>query len=305
MQKTQQRLPDPDSSQNIFGQPLSIFGVPVDRDTIFSNSSDVYKSKIEKRQRSLIAKVTFVKFFLQDKEVIRCLTTGYSPISWVEQLLTGLAFLYFKRAIFIFTDRRILHVPTCFNRSPHSSVSQILYEDCANLAVKGRSLIVSYKNGRQESFAYMARKERKKIKAMIRHLPIKPKEAGRLQDRVHLCPSCARVLQKEAKQCRHCSLTFKTKRSAEIRTLLIPGGGYLYSRHPMLAMGLGTVEILLCSILASKAAGLSLFEGATKLPVVLLSALLLAMIKLISRFHTLELIRDFMPDTKDFTQRKL
>lgn len=305
MQKPKKRLPDPDSTQNIFGQPLTIFGLPVDRETIFFNEKNVYKAKIEKRQRHLIAKVTFIKFFLREGEMIRCLTTGYSPISWKEQLLTGLAFVYFKRAIFIFTDRRILHVPTSFNRSPHSSVSQIMYEDCAGITVKGSSLVVSYKNGQQEAFGYMGRGERKKIRSLIQELPIRPKAAGRLQGRVHLCPSCARVLQKGAKQCSHCLLTFKTRRGAAIRSLLIPGGGYLYSRHPMLAMTLGAFEIALIGIAVARATGVSNLGGTANLPVVLFALLLLIMIKGVMRFHTLELIRDFMPDTKDFTQRKI
>lgn len=305
MQKTQRRLPTPEQTQNIFGLPLSIFGLPVDRDTIFLNERNIYKSKIEKRQRHLIAKITFIKFFLNHGEVIRTITTGYSPISWMEQLLTGLAFLYFKRAIFIFTDQRILHVPTSFNRSPHSSVSQIMYEDCAAIAIKGSALIISYKNGRQETFPYVARKERKKIRALIQQLPIKPKEAGRLQERVYLCPSCARVLPKGTKKCDHCQLPFKNRLCAQIRALLIPGGGYLYSGHPILALGLGAFEIALVGIVVAKATGYSQFGWISNLPVVLSSILMFILIKWISRFHTLELIRDYMPDTKDFTQRKI
>ena len=39
----------PNGNMNIFGRPLSIFGVPVERDTIFSNHKGVYKNHIEKR----------------------------------------------------------------------------------------------------------------------------------------------------------------------------------------------------------------------------------------------------------------
>ena len=104
----------PTDSLNIFGQPLSIFGVPVERDTIFSDHKGNYRNRVEKRQRQLIVKTTFVKFFLSHDERILCLTTAYSPISVLEQVLTGPAFLFFKRALLVFTDKRILHIPTYF-----------------------------------------------------------------------------------------------------------------------------------------------------------------------------------------------
>jgi hypothetical protein len=294
-----------ENAQNIFGQPLTIFGVPVDRETIFTNEKNIYKAAIEKRQRQLIAKITFIKFFLKDGEVIRCLTTGYSPIRWLEQLLTGLAFVYFKRALFIFTERRILHIPTSFNRSAHSSVSQILYEDCTGISLKGRSLIVAYKNGSQETFLYTGRKERKKLKALISGLPIRPKEAGRLQQRVYLCPGCTNVLQKSWRQCRSCLLAFKSKRAALASALLLPGGGYFYSRHPLIGLGLGIIEMLLMGLLVIYFTKFSRLYENLGLPTIAGAIALLIAIKWISSFHTIELIKDFMPASKNLRQRKI
>ena len=307
MSKSRTRMPITDNAQNIFGQPLSIFGLPVDRATIFSNEKKIHKAKIEKRQRRLIAKITFIKFFLQDGEVIQCVTTGYSPVRWMEQLLTGPAFLYFKRAMFVFTDRRLLHVPTSFNRSAHSAVSQVMYEDCASMAIKGRMLVIAYKNGRQETFPYLGRKEKKKIKALIGQLPIRPKEAGRLQGRVHLCPGCTRVLPRNTRQCRHCKLTFKTRRMAVLMALLVPGGGYLYSRHSVLALVTGGMEILMLAVVATHLGSdhtLTPYPN-LPLPIVPVAIALLAMIKWITAFHSLELIGEFMPGPRQFDQRKI
>ena len=193
-------------SLNIFGRPLSIFGVPVDRETIFSDYKGRYKSRIEKRQRKLIVKSTFIKFYLQHDESIRCLTTGYSPISALEQFYTGLAFLFFKRAIFVFTDRRILHIPTRFDRSTIGSVSQIWYEDCARIGLKGRTLVVKYKNGSEEQFAYIGRREKKKLNALLSSIKLKPKSAGNLNARAYLCPSCTNILDPKNNLCPTCKL---------------------------------------------------------------------------------------------------
>ncbi|MFZ1987376.1 MAG: hypothetical protein WAU91_23405 [Desulfatitalea sp.] len=289
---------------NIFGQPLSIFGVPVDRDKIFTNHKGDYKKCVEKRQRGLIVKSTFIKFYLHHGEQIQCLTTGYSPISAIEQIATGPAFLFFKRALFIFTDKRILHVPTRFDRSPRSAVSQIMYEDCAQLAIKGRALHVEYKNGRKDIFPYIGRKEKRKIQAMVSNLPLTPKEAGRLQGRVYLCPSCTHVLPSDAHCCNVCKLVFKTDSKAKLRSALIPGGGYFYSRYPAVGAAVGLIELALMIFLIYK--GVALYKG---LPVsfglLALAACGLILEKLITTFHAQELIKNYVPEEKDFAMRKI
>ena len=57
-----------------------IFGLPVDREILLSNHKNVYKKRIEKRQRKLIVKLTFLKPFLKKGEKILLITTGYSPL---------------------------------------------------------------------------------------------------------------------------------------------------------------------------------------------------------------------------------
>jgi len=47
-----------------------IFGLPVDREILFSNYKGIYKKRVEKRQRKLIVKISFLKPFL--KKANRC-----------------------------------------------------------------------------------------------------------------------------------------------------------------------------------------------------------------------------------------
>lgn len=295
---------NPKKALNIFGRPLSIFGVPVERDTIFSDYKGNYKGRIEKRQRKLIVKAAFIKFFLHHDERIHCLTTGYCPVSTIEQLLTGIAFLFLKRAILLFTDKRILLIPTRFNRSSLGAVSQILYEDCARIGLKGRTLVVQYKNGEQEQFPYIARKERKKLKVLIAGISLKPKEAGRLNGRVHLCPSCTNVLKPGTKICPSCNLKFRSGLQAKIRSWLIPGGGYFYSRHPLLGALVGCMEIVLLGKIIYD--GLAIKQGMAVnlgLTAVLTGAFIGE--KLISAFHSRQLIQGFIPKQKNFAMRKI
>jgi hypothetical protein len=294
----------PVKCQNIFGQPLTIFGLPVDRDTIFSDPKGNYKKRIEKRQRKLLVKTTFVKFFLQHGERILCLSTGYSPVNILEQVLTGPAFLYFKRALFIFTDRRILHIPTRFNHSARSAISQISYDDCAHITLKGRSLDVVYKNDRHECFHYLGSKERKKISALLESIAPKIKDTGLHRQRVYLCPSCTNILQAQESICPTCKMAFKSSLNAKLRSILIPGGGYLYNRYmlPGVAVGLLETALLTCIVysLASLNAGLPANIGM----IALFLGLLIAE-KSITAFHAHHLIEDFIPEEKNFALRKI
>jgi hypothetical protein len=290
--------------QNIFGRPLSIFGVPVDRESIFSDHKGRYKSSIEKRQRRLIVKTTFIKFFLHHNECIHCLTAGFSPISILEQLFTGLAFLFFNRALFVFTDKRILHIPTRFDGTPFGAVSQIWYEDCAQLRLKGRTLVVKYKNGSEEQFPYIGRKERKKLKTLIDAIQLKPKAAGNLNARVNLCPSCTNILDAQSPICPTCKLEFKSGFQAKLRSLLIPGGGYFYNRHTVFGAVLGIMEIALMTKLILD--GIALKQGfSVDLGWMAVTTFALIAEKLISAYHTERLTKKFIPEPKEFAVRKI
>lgn len=290
-------------SENIFGQPLTIFGVPVDRETIFNNHKGDYKPKVEKRQRNLIVKSTSIKFYLHDGETIQCLTSTYSPISILEQALTGPSFLLFKKALLIFTNKRILHIPTRFKRSPRGSASQILFEDCARLEVKGRGLHVQYKNGQQETFPYIHRKEKKKIRTLLTQLSLSPKDAGRLKGRVYLCPRCTTILTQPNQPCTSCQLRFKTPVQAELSATAIPGGAYFYTRYPIMGTLTALLElslavfILMQWLMFQKGQDIVIWHSTLALTA-------LMSIKALSAYHCAQLVKDFIPRRKNFTKEK-
>ena len=118
-----------------------IFGLPVDRETLFSNHKSIYKKRIENRQRKLIVKLPFLKPFLKQGEKILLVSTGYSPIESLAQYVTGFAFVYLKRSLFVFTNHRIFHVPTTPGYKYKNSISQIAYAGCQSLEMKGGTLV--------------------------------------------------------------------------------------------------------------------------------------------------------------------
>lgn len=94
-----------------------VFGLPVDLAVIFSNYKNAYKKRIEKRQR------WFRSLFLEIDEKILQVTTGYSPTTIFEKMGVGWGFVYLKRSLLVFTDRRIFHVPTTEPRKTPSKPS--------------------------------------------------------------------------------------------------------------------------------------------------------------------------------------
>jgi hypothetical protein len=293
----------PVKAQNIFGQPVTIFGMPVERDTIFTDHKGAYKKRIEKQQRKLLVKTTFVKFFLHEDERILCLTTGYSPVSILEQVLTGLAFLFFKRAFFIFTDRRILHIPRRLNSSTRSAISQISYDDCSKIFLKGRSLVVTYKNNKQECFHYLGRKEKKKISVLLRNVTPKLKEAGSIRQRVYLCPSCTHILDGRKFTCPGCKMAFKSSLRAKLASLLLPGGGYFYNKYTLPGVVVGLLDLALLIYLAYLVFLNKGMPSDLKVFALLLGFLVIE--KFITTYHANHLVEDFIPVKNDFSKRKI
>jgi phage shock protein PspC (stress-responsive transcriptional regulator) len=275
-----------------------IFGLPVDRDTLFSNHKKIYRKRIEKRQRKLIVKLSFLKPFLKTGEKILLVSTGYSPISSLAQYVTGFLFVYLKRSLFVFTNHRIFHVPTTPNYKFKQSLSQIYYAGCQSLELKGGTLVVQYtKSGKIEKFRAFALSERKKIRALLKQRSFSGTKS-QVGERFHLCPQCTRLLAVAKYVCGSCGLKFKNKIVAYILAILLPGGGYFYTRHYLLGLLNAIVEIFLLLYIAVTAQDvLNKVEG-SMVYLLMLSAIFVA-VKIISVIHSTHFIEEFIPRKKE------
>jgi hypothetical protein len=164
-----------------------VFGLPVDRDVLFSNHKNIYKKRIEKRQRKLFVKLGPIKPFLRKNEQILLVTTGYAPLSSLGQYLTGFAFSYLKRSLFVFTNQRIIHLPTTTAYKYKNSLAQIAYAGCQSIILKRGTLVVQYANSAPiEKFRAIGAKERKKIKNLEPSAPRSVKRSGRCSKKIYL-----------------------------------------------------------------------------------------------------------------------
>lgn len=268
-------------------------GVAVDTAFAFSNRKGVYKYRIEKQQRKLLAKIGFIKSFLAEDEAIMLVTTGCSPMSLWEQILTGWIIFFQKRCLLVFTNKRIFHVPTKPNYEYRLSIAQILYGHCRKLRIRGHTLVAVYRNGHREKFFYVRRKEKKKLRDFLKTVSLEGPQTSGLA-RVHLCPDCGGELIWDRYDCPHCGLLFKDKGEARRISMLYPGGGYFYTGHYILGLLDAIVETGL-------AAGLliSVFDAVRGVPEALFSAvtlgIILAIEKVTTIYHSNRYIKEYIP----------
>ena len=284
-------------NQSVSPHQKDAFDLPLDREILFSNHKGVYKKRIEKRQTMLLKKIPYLRNFLREEERIFLITTGCSPTSFLEQLLTGWIFIYLKRSLLIFTNSRIFHIPTKSNYSYRNSIAQILYSDCESIQIKGSRLIVEYKNGMREKFLYIAGKEKRKIKALLPSISFEG-PLSKTQKKIHLCPRCTAELDEGKYICENCYLEFKDKDEAKKISLIYPGGGYFYTRHPFLGISDAIVEtILLILVILSLINVVYGVEGSVLN--LFIFAILLVIEKAITVYHSNHFIKEFIPKDKE------
>lgn len=271
-------------------------GFAADLEFMFSDHKGRHKAGREKRQRKLARSAPFLGRFLEPGEKVMLLCTGCSPMGVFEQLLTGAIIVYLKRALFVFTDRRVFHIPTTQSYGYRGSIAQLRYADCESLRMSWRALKVKYRSGRKEVFHYISRGERSKLKLLIGKLSFEGTASAERQ-RAHLCPRCAQTLRTDQYDCPACHLEFKNPQEGAKLSWLVPGGGYFYTGHPVLGTFDALVEIYLIVLLAAVLVG-----GEPGAPVewvaVAVVGVILIIEKLISVYHSNHFLKEYIPKEK-------
>ena len=274
-----------------------LYGLSVDTSVLFSDHKGIYRRGIEKHQRKLLAKLSFLAPFLEPGERILHIISGCSPSSFVEQLLMGVLFHPLKRSLFAITNRRILHVPTTHSMRHRWSVAQIIYADCRFIRLRWSTLVAKYKSGKTEKFICIGRSGRKKARTLLRNMPLKGQSSPAME-RSHLCPRCTKPLIKDYYTCPNCSLEFKKKSWATILSILIPGGGYFYARHPIIGLLEAIMETIVVFLLAASTT--TYFISAPSAPRSITQAIMLCVIvlgfeKTVTALFSNRCVEDFIP----------
>ncbi|MBN1362235.1 MAG: hypothetical protein JW993_16690 [Sedimentisphaerales bacterium] len=273
----------------------TICGLPVDRAILFADKKGIYRPRIEKGRTKLLQNLGFLSRFLDTDEKILLVTTGCSPFTTFEELTIGGAWVVaVKRALFVFTHKRLFHIPATSSFKYRGSIAQVLYQDCARLRVKGSALIAEYHNGRKEKFLFIPRGDR----AIIERFAIEPNESDRPSEnpqRNHLCPCCTQILPASVEACPACGQQFKTRAKALKYSLLIPGGGYFYTNHLWmgLADALAETYLLVATVVAF---AMALRGNAEAWPAAIIFAFVSVLEKALTVHHSNSFLAEFIPD---------
>lgn len=280
-----------------------MFGVPVNREVLLTNHKNIQKKRTAKRQRKLVEKIKFIKPFIKDDEQVLLVTKGYSPSSTFEKYIIGWFFIYLKRSLFVFTNKRIFHIPTTPIYSYRNSIAQILYSGCKSIAMKGRSLVVEYaQHAGEDKFFWIAGKEIKKIKELLKTITQMPKEVE-ATERTHLCPACTNALTKDKYICENCGLKFKTKSLTIFFSIIFPGGGYFYTRRYFLGIIVALVEIVLLAFIGQSFVNVQ-NEVRGSIYLLLISGLALLVEKIAMIIHTTDFIKEFIPKRRTIRPKR-
>lgn len=244
-----------------------------------------------------------LKQILKPDEEILLVVRASSPMSWFEQLVTGWIIYYLKRCVLVFTNKRVLHFPTRLNFKPKASVAQILYGDIAEAKAggfMGRLLTLKYRSGKKESFNYIDSPEFKKLKALLPTLP-KEGQPSEVSERHHLCPRCQARLLAGKYSCPSCRLQFKDGERAIKLSILYPGGGYFYTRHPWLGVADAFAEgLLLIFVIAGLIDALSGEGGPEAWVSVFIFGAALIIEKAQTIYHAKHYVDEYIPEEEKF-----
>jgi hypothetical protein len=222
-------------------------------------------------------------------------------MSFLEQFTTGWIIYYLKRCVLVVTDRRILHFPAKSNYSPRHSISQIRLGDVVELKPSpflGRKFTVKYKNGSKETFLYV--KDTPKLKAILSGIRMEAQQPTTSGARHHLCPKCTAPLKIGEYLCPSCRLEFKNEKKARTLSILVPGGGYFYTGHPVLGLGDAIVETILIVMVLTAFVNLATgAESGAALPVAVVFGVLLFLEKLYTVFHAKHYVKEYIPVDKE------
>ncbi|MBF8269555.1 MAG: hypothetical protein HW386_1264 [Gammaproteobacteria bacterium] len=277
------------------GQTTSVntMGFPVDTDFMFSDHKGKYNKRIERRQISYAKTLPELNRFMDKDEKVLLIARGCSPMSFMEQYLTGWIIYYLKRAVFVFTNKRIFHLPVTSSYKYRNSIAEIRFADTESMGLRGGTLKVKYESGKTESFMYISSSERKKIKELLGNIPHEGAPSATLM-RHHLCPRCTKPLEKDHYECPSCRLQFKNSAEGRMKSIIFPGGGYFYAGHPFLGLADAFVEVILILIVVISI--IDLVNGVPESGVVLIFyGIIFVLEKIISVYHSSHFLKEYIP----------
>jgi len=216
--------------------------VPLREDVLFTNQKG---EPDEGRKRRALEALSSLREILpslleKDETVLYVVKTCQAPMGSLEQFLLGWNAYRVSATRLVFTNLRLLHFGMESDKKWKRTVKAVLWGDITEAKVKGwlnRKLLLRYANGTKEAYWRFQRKDSLKIKAVLDAvIPQSRGQATPAQGFQSYCPDCRAVLTAGKYECPSCGLRFKDEKTLLKRTILIPGGGYMYASMTLLGV---------------------------------------------------------------------
>jgi hypothetical protein len=294
---------------NQVARTAKIDGISVRSDVLFTNDKGENKRQIQTRSETALQKlVPALQRVLLPAETVLYIARTRSPLSVVEQLTAAWWTAILAACTIVITNKRLLFFPIKRDGSWRESARALQWGDIEEVKPKGllvRNVTFKSKNGTKTTYTNFRRDDAKKIAAIATALL--PAASGELTSDhgfVQLCPDCRNVLTQGQYFCSGCGLTFKNEKTMVSRSILLPGGGYFYTGHSLVAIIPAVVEgLLVLEILVLLLAGLA---SPKAMPNILSGLVLLGLFWAIETavtiLHCRRYVREYIPQKRDLAR---
>jgi len=281
-------------------------GISIRSDVFSTNDKGEEKKSVQKRTGKIFQKLSpALQRILRPGEVVLYAIPARSPLSLLEQFTAAWWTTLLAACVIVVTNKRILFFPVKRDGSWRESVRAVYWGDLEEIKATGmlvRNVSFKFKTGSKVTYTNFRREDAKKLAAIASALiPAASGEQTAAPGFVQLCPDCCAALTAGQYSCSGCGLIFKNEKTMVVRSIILPGGGYFYTGHPLIAIVPAIVEALLVlEILLILFAGLAspkavpeLFTG------LLLLVLFWGLETAVTILHCRRYVRDFIPEKRD------
>ncbi len=223
-----------------------------------------YRTRLNKLKLKILAAVkpTLDQLVKEDEKIMRIASgTAYFPIEIF--FGNGMFTMLYNRYAVVATTRRLVMINTNYRMTkPSHYLFQMAYGNISKLSrgLFRTSLSLTRKKGNRRIFTSMKMAFTAELRDFIQpYMTAQKAMPSNDAVRENLCPSCYAGLPAGLDKCTVCHASFKTAKSAALRSLLLPGWGDWYLGHRVL----GCCELTGSLIVWSIVLGL-LAEGGTE-----------------------------------------
>lgn len=286
-------------------------GLSLRPDVLYTDAQGEEKGRLHKSADKLLGKLNEpLRRLLESGEAVLYVCRAQAPLNSLEQFVGGSYVYYQTMVVLVFTSRRLLHLLVNNSAEWRRGLRDVRWGDVPNARVKGilsRSLELEYRNLYKETYTRLGYRDAAKLRVLLP--PLLEASRGELSPMLAMvphCPDCFAILTPRVYLCPHCGLVFKDEKTLLRRALLIPGGGYFYTRQ----WGFGILSALyetwftwvfiVAILMVLGVVPVPQAEGQPQSQADALSGVVgvlwvLGIEKLFHYYHSLRVVRDFSP----------